>query len=75
MTHSKSVPEPAYLRIPHFAVWADMSVPTVHRLCRIGLLRKVRIGGASYICMASARALFASGYLKSVRGGGVDDRP
>jgi hypothetical protein len=38
---------PGYMRIAKFCKWSDLSPPTVHRLCRKGKLRNVRIGGAS----------------------------
>jgi hypothetical protein len=63
----------AFKRIPKFCEWSDLSSPTVHRLVKKGLLKKVRIGGASLICMASAHKLFSSGYRQPVRGEGVDD--
>lgn len=63
----RSLLEPAYLRIPTFCRWSGLSAVTVHRLCRRGLLRKVKIGGVSLICMASARELFAAGYPQPVR--------
>jgi hypothetical protein len=66
-SHGGRAVEPAFLRIPDFVVWSGLSAPTFHRLCRKGVLRKVKIGGVSLICMASARALFASGYRGSVR--------
>jgi hypothetical protein len=59
--------EPAYMRIADFVSWSGLSSPTVHRLCRKGVLRKVRVGGASLIDMSSAHALFRSGYRQPVR--------
>jgi hypothetical protein len=59
---------PGFMRVRAFCKWSGLSPATVHRLCRRGALRKVRIGSVSLICMESARTLFANGYRSPVRG-------
>jgi hypothetical protein len=41
----RAVVVPGYMRVSGFCGWSGLSAPTVHRLCRRGLLRKIRIGG------------------------------
>ena len=59
---------PGSMRIANFCRYSGLSAPTVHRLCRKGLLRKIRIGGVSLIDMSSWHELSRNGYQGSVRG-------
>ena len=66
---------PGYMRVVDFCAWSDLSASTTHRLCRRGLLRKVRIGGASLIDLASWHELMREGYRGSVRDMGPSSQP